>query len=324
MKRIREMGERKLLEHILSTLREKSIEGFLPVGDDAAAVSFDGKLVVASDMLVEYTDKPPRMTWRQAGRKAVVSTISDIAAKGAEPRYILVSLGLRPDMLFIDFQELWRGIVDASDEYSTTILGGDINECSTVVVDVMCIGSGDKLIPRSGAREGELVGTTGLFGRTGAGLHALLNNIEADREILEAVLNPSARVREGKALAETGAVSSCIDSSDGLAYSLWQLAEMSNVGIVIEKLPASREAVEYAEQHGLEAERLILYGGEEYELIFTFNREKEDEVRRTLSKTGCELHVIGEVINEHGVFMKSKDGKMTRLSPVGYEHFKTP
>jgi len=319
--RLSEIGEGLLLKHILDTLGDSG-DLLLPKGDDAAALEFGGRLVMAVDMFVEKTDKPASMGWRYAGYKAVAAVLSDIAAKGAEPRYLLTSLGLRGDMLFGEFEELWSGILECSRDYGVRVLGGDLSETGEVVVDVTCIGVGGNLIPRGGARVGELVAVTGAFGDTGAALHALLNNIEAEEDILMRFLKPRTRLREGRALAETGLVSACIDSSDGLAASLYHIAEASNVAIVVHKLPVSGKAGEYAEEHNLDLKELVLYSGEEYELVFTFSRDGVDRVREALEKVGCGLYVIGEVAEGRGVYLVDEEGGVEDIRFKGFEHFR--
>ena len=319
--RVSELGERFLLEYILDTLG--GVEGsLLPRGDDAADLEFSGRLVVAVDMFVEKTDKPPAMGWRYVGYKAVVSVLSDLAAKGAEPLYLLTSLGLRGDLLYEEFRELWGGVLECAGEYGVVVLGGDLGEAEDVVVDVTCIGKGERLIPRNGARPGELIAVTGPFGETGAALHALLNNVEADERLLRCFLRPRARVREGKILASTGLVSACTDSSDGLAVSLHHIAEMSNVAMVLHTLPVSEKAREYAYEHGLDLRELALYSGEEYELVFTFRREGLEEVREALNRLGCEVYVVGEVAEGSGVYLTEEGGKMVELKLRGFEHFR--
>ena len=84
---------------------------------------------------------------------------------------------------------------------------------------------------------------------------------------------PKAHLAEGLALAGCGAVSASMDSSDGLAWSLHELARLSNVGFLLESVPIAPEATEFAELNGLEACELALYGGEEYELVLTIKPE---------------------------------------------------
>ena len=320
--RLSELGEAFLLQHILDSLNDFG-DLLLPKGDDAAALKFSGRLVLAVDMFVEKTDKPHAMSWRHAGYKAVVSVLSDLAAKGAEPKYLLTSLGLRGDMLFEEFKELWNGILECTSDYNVRVLGGDLGENESVVIDVTCVGEGDNLIPRNGAKAGELIAVTGLFGDTGAALHALLNNLQADEEILNSFLKPKARIREGKALANTGVVSACIDSSDGLAASLHQIAQASNVALMIHRLPVSRKAEEYARDHNLNIRNLVLYSGEEYELVFTFSRDGLDKVERALDEVGCKIYVIGEVADGQGVYLVEDNGSVEELKLRGFEHFKT-
>ena len=116
----------------------------LPLGFDDDVVAFpmsQGRLVVLkTDMLVGSTDVPPGMTLRQAARKSVVSTVSDFAAKGVQPRGLLVSLGLPPPVRLSSVREIALGLKRGASEYGCRILGGDTSETHDFVID--CIGFG--------------------------------------------------------------------------------------------------------------------------------------------------------------------------------------
>ncbi|MEN3048354.1 MAG: thiamine-phosphate kinase [Candidatus Caldarchaeales archaeon] len=316
--RLSELGERALLRYLMPRL--KRVGEYLWAGDDGVDFLGGGRFVLTGDMLVECTDVPRGMGLWNAGWKAVTSSVSDLAAKGARPILCYVELGLRPDMTFAEFEVLWSGIEGACEAYSAALVGGDTNEARELIVGVFALGSAERPVPRRGAKAGQVVGTTGKFGRTAAGLHAVMNGVKEERwrPLVESFLRPVARVREGLALS--GHARCMIDSSDGLAASLRELMELNGVGFEIDSPPVDGLAVEYAGAFGLDPYRLVFEGGEEYELVFTFDPEDEGEVRRRLSEVGCELHVIGRVTGD-GRIMALWEGREVEVEPKGWEHF---
>src|SRR5713101_7825020 len=219
----------------------------LPLGfeDDVAAFQMSRlKLaVLKTDMLVGKTDVPPGMTLRQAARKAVVATVSDFAAKGVQPRGLLVSLGLSPPVSRTTVNEIASGLVRGAEEYHCRIIGGDTSETDDLVID--CIGFGfsetGKILRRDGAKPGDVVAVTGDFGRTAAGLRILLGRKKPwphkYSKLMSSVLHPLAKLETGLKLAQTNFVNSSIDSSDGLSWSLHEIARLSQVNMVLETIP---------------------------------------------------------------------------------------
>ncbi|MEM0383522.1 MAG: thiamine-phosphate kinase [Candidatus Caldarchaeum sp.] len=317
--RLGDLGERYLVNYILDRAQAGQ-DMMLPKGDDAAAFWFNGLMVACVDMLVWETDVPPGMTWLQAGRKAVVSAVSDAASKGARPRFLLVSLGLSSEMEFEDFKQLVEGIIQAAESYGARVVGGDLNEQRSPCVSVAVMASAKSLMSRRGARPGDLVATTGFFGRTYAGLHASLHRLEVSQNLLKAVHEPEARVVEGVVLADSGGVSACVDSSDGLAECLHLLAEASGVGVVVDSLPVDAEAEAYCVEHGLSVYDAVLYGGEEYELVFTVKSGWEKVVESCLRKVGREFKPLGQVVSEPGVYYEDGGGKRP-VERKGWQHF---
>lgn len=324
MRRLREIGEKRLLKWIAGRL--KMLEGAsLPPGDDAADLLLRGRLIVSCDMMVEKTDMPPGMSLRSVGYKAVTAATSDVAAKGGRPLAYLVSLMLPADLRVDEFEELWRGLEEAADFYGGRIIGGDLNSGDQIVIDVICMGLGDRVIPRLGARPGDVVAVTGMFGAHAAGLHALLNGIRDDplvEELITRFERPVARIEEAIALAESSAVTSSIDSSDGLAESLHLLAEANGVGFVIENPPVSAEAAEYSRRYGVNLLDLVFYGGEEYELVVTIKPGMLEEAFRAVERAGGNLIPIGRVTEGEGVKVKWF-GREMAIERRGYEHFRS-
>jgi thiamine-monophosphate kinase len=154
----------------------------------------------------------------------------------------------------------------------------------------------------------------------------LSKNVKLAGELHDAlaysVLMPHARLKEGLALGECGAVSASIDSSDGLAWSLYELTKMSGCGFVIDRVPLAEEARRFAESCQADALELALYGGEEYELIVTVKPERWRETEAAVEAVDGRLLPIGMATQQKKIVLK-KDGKKRLIEPRGWEHFKS-
>jgi thiamine-monophosphate kinase len=323
------IGERKTIELILGQL-EKMPRMPIPFGDDVSAYPINDSLlsILKTDMLIGKTDVPPGMSLWQAARKAVVMNISDFAAKGVKPKVILVSLGLPGRFSEKCAEEIGSGLNAGAREYGTYIIGGDTGEALDLVISISLFGIAKKntLMLRSGAKPGDLIAVTGYFGKTAAGLKILLDGFEARpriRKILtESILMPLARLKEGLALSLTKAITSAIDSSDGLAWSLHEIARTNEVGFLINKPPIAKEVEEFANLNRLDAFELALYGGEEYELVLTVKPNLWGKAEKAVEKVGGKLFQIGKVTAERELLLQI-DGKKSIVEPRGWEHFRS-
>ena len=322
-----EIGERALIERMLRWITP--MPGMpLPFWDDAMAVDLgDGRAVVLNtDMLVWETDVPPGMTSYQAARKAVVMNFSDLGAKGVQPQGFMASLGIPRDLEVESIEEMAQGFEAGAREYGGYVIGGDTNEASDIIISGVALGVArkDKIIKREGAKPGDILATTGPFGLTAAAFKIILEGLEAPEglreNLVESVYHPMARIVEGVALAESGAATSSIDSSDGLSVSLYDLSRSSGVGFRIKDLPNPPEVEAYAEHHELDPGDLALYGGEEYELVFTVAEGRLEDAREALAGVGCELLELGIATRETGIVMV-KNGVESPIEKKGWEHF---
>ncbi len=300
-------------------------KGYSKIGDDVAHLpSRKGRFIVKCDMLVGETDMPQAMTYREAARKALVSVISDFAAKGVKPDAALVSLGIPPTLTLRDIKELALGVKDAKEEFKFEFLGGDTNQAKDLIIDCILLGYAKHIVGRVGAKVGDLVGVTGDFGYTGAGLYALskygrVSSGFAGRAV-SAALKPKPPLELGLMLAERRLMSSSIDSSDGLALSLYTLSEANRVKIVIYEAPAPEELQDFAEENGLSWEELVFYSGEEYEIVFTTPEDKLDEVKRLAGGLGRHIKVIGRVERGKPVVEYTIAGRSKILERRGWVH----
>ncbi len=324
-----DLGERKLIKLMQSHL---SVMPNLPIpfGDDVSAVSIgSGRVaVLKTDMLIGKTDVPRGMSLWQAARKAVVMNISDFAAKGVEPTALLVSIGLPRNFIQKDVEEIARGLNTGAREYGAYVIGGDTSEASDLIVAISLFGTAKRkeLVLRSGAKAGDIVAVTGFFGKTAAGLRLLSAGHAASKGMHEVLLRsvcmPNARLCEGLSLCRSGALSASIDSSDGLAWSLHELARINDVGFVINNVPVADEVSRFAEFNGLDPSELALYGGEEYELVVIIKPKRWTDAEMAVKSVGGNLLPIGKATRNREVLL-DVNGEKSPIAYRGWEHFKS-
>lgn len=273
------------------------------VGDDAAVI---GDLVLTIDMLHESTDLPAGTTHYTAGWRAVAASLSDAAAMGADPIAAVAAYGVpafdRESLLaFVD------GARDVCTSVDTEYVGGDLDEHAELTTATAVVGRTDDPVPRSGAQPGDVVCVTGTLGRTAGAIKLFdADAIERANELFR--FEP--RIATGKALAPVA--TAMLDSSDGLARSLHQLADASDVAIAVESPLPFDEILR--ETTGDESERreLGLFFGEDFELVCTIGH---DELQAVREETPVPLTPIGRVANGAGVTL---DG--SALPDRGYTH----
>ncbi|HSV49550.1 MAG TPA: thiamine-phosphate kinase [Candidatus Acidoferrales bacterium] len=323
------LGEHEIIKIIHKRLTDMP-DMPVPFGDDVSAAPLlgGGMAVLKTDMLVAATDVPAGMSLFEAARKAIVMNISDFASKGAMPTAAIVALGLPKTLANKKaVTEIADGLNYGAREYGAYVIGGDTNETSDLIISVSLFGSSQNaLMLRSGARTGDIVAVTGLFGKTSAGLRLLEGNYKATEKmrapLVDAVYHPNARLREGLALRGYDYVSSSMDSSDGLAWSLHELGRISKVGFIINKLPVAPEAKEFALNNDLDEADLVFYGGEEYELVLTIKPDKWEEAKAVIEAVHGQLIPIGKATYEKNIIL-DLNGKKRVIEPRGWEHFKS-
>ena len=293
------------------------------IGDDVAVVPASGrKLEEKVDMLVESTDVPRGMSYRQAARKAVAACVSDFASKGVRPDSFLVSLGLRRGTTKEQVAQLARGFKDAAMEWDLKLVGGDTNEAKDMAIDCTMLGFSGKIVERRGARTGDLLVVTGRFGLEPAGLAIMTRKAKAEATFRarakDSVTNPKPKLEVGIAL--TRYLTSAMDSSDGLARSLHTLARASGVGFDVTTLPLASGVRKFAKANRLSAEELGLAGGEEYVIVGTIRKRSLPAASRAARKAKGELIVIGWVTNRAGHVVLRTGDSAAPIADEGWTH----
>lgn len=320
------LSEREVID-VLYSLFGTSPHSAIPFGDDVAAVEIKDSLlaILKTDMFVKKTDAPKGMSYHQMARKAVVATVSDFAAKGVAPLVLLSSLAFPRVYTSQVVEELARGLNEGSKEYGTTIIGGDTNEADDLIIDIIGFGLARKedIVLRSGAKPRDILVTTGMFGETAAGIKALQEDYhldEASGRFVNSVYMPKAQLNYGISLSKSKTLTSSIDSSDGLAWSIHELSKASHVGFTVTNLPISKEVIKFAKKVDSDPHNLALYGGEEYNLVCTIEEKSWQKAADAIEKVGGKLFNLGYATKNPDVVL-DKEGKKTLIKAAGWEHF---
>jgi len=274
-------------------------------GDDAAVV--DGT-AITTDMLHETTDFPDGTTRYTAGWRSVGASLSDVAAMGGEPTAAVAAYGA-PSFDRAELSAYVEGARDVCASVGADYVGGDLDAHDEFTVATTAVGRADDPVTRSGASPGEAVCVTGEWGRSAAALR-LFDAGEAGRA--NELFRFPPRAAAGRALS--GRATAMMDSSDGLARSLHQLAESSGVGFAVERsaLPVHPAVGAAADGPGDEWE-LAAHFGEDFELVATLPADAVADARAACPAALTEIGTV--VAASEGV---TADGEA--LPDRGYTH----
>ena len=341
---IKELGEFRvigILTEMLASQRSNqgnaqsfSLNLSVDNGDDTAAWSVVSSEIQSearpanelftTDTMVEGVHFTRETTsWQDLGWKSLASNISDVASMGGLPAYALITLGLPHETEIADLENLYQGMIDISNEYGLTIVGGDMVRSPVVFITVALIGvmSGEPMV-RTMARPGDLVAVSGYLGNSSGGLKLMLEGESQQSEseifLVESHRRPRPSVAIGKTLADS-AIVAAMDVSDGLGDDLSKLCLASNLSANIfdYKLPI----------HPLLRSRfpddcvgLALGGGEDYVLLFTGSPDKVNQVILELPAGAA---VVGEILHgEPGcVTVFNAQGEVIPVGKRGWDHF---
>ena len=311
-------GEFALIDRIKNKAKLYSKDVIVGIGDDTAVLNYDKNnyLLFTTDMLVENDHFSLKYsTPEQIGMKAVVQNISDIAAMGGMPRFAVISLALPSDIDVEFVDKLYDGISQRARKYKIDIVGGNIAHSKEIVINVAMIGFVEKryLALRSNAKVNDLIFCSGDVGKSTAGLGLLRNNLQG--ESIKSHLEPECRLDLTRKLVKTG-VNSMIDISDGVASEVKHICKESKVGAVIhaDKLPISKDTIIDAEKLNKNPVDFALYGGEDFELVFTASKDRLTQLKK------YDVAVIGKIVDKKYGIKLMKNSKKSELES-GFDHF---
>lgn len=314
------------------------------IGDDAAIVtSGAGKWsLLTTDLLAEGIHFDLRTAaMADIGFRAAVANLSDIAAMGGTPQYLLVSLAIPRTGARQHVLQLYKGMMAACRPHHVTLIGGDTSASADGwFINITLVGMVPprKALLRSGAQVGDLLYVTGTIGDALAGLMLLNEQPGKTRRprtaalsarhrqfLINRHLHPTARLAEGQWLSTHRVATAAIDLSDGLSGDLRHICEESHVGVDLDlsSLPLSPACRAYAASRQIDPVALALTGGEDYELLFTLSPRRKAEAERAAKLRRFRITCIGTIRPaRHGIQAISQGGTKRPLPNSSYEHFK--
>ena len=286
------------------------------IGDDAAVLAppAGGTRVVSVDACVE--DVHFRRGWITAhdvGVRAASAALSDLAAMGARAECVLIAFVV-PDAWRDRLTDVADGMGVVIRAAGARIVGGNLSHGAEFSITTTVIGAAARVVPRSGARPGEVVVVTGVLGGPGAAVRAWEAGEHPTAWCRARFASPAPRWAEGEALAAAGATA-MIDLSDGLAGDARHIAAASGVRLVLD---ATRVPV----GPGVPV-ALAMQSGEEYELLATMPAAAyEPLAARWADVSSVPLTVVGYVDAADGASDGASDA--TPSPPAGFDHFALP
>ena len=294
---------------------------WLGAGDDAAVVGA-GRLVVSTDLTVEDVHfRRGWVTFAEAGGRAVTAAASDLAAMAAAPIAVLISVAVAPGEARSVLSELGDGIKVALREIGVPLVGGDLAASpGPVVIDVTVVGGAEQPVTRSGAHAGDELWVTGVLGGSGGAVRAWLEGAEPNPSLRASFVQPTARIKEARWLADRVQVRAMIDLSDGLAGDARHLAAASGVRIVLDpRLVPVHPALPVED-----GPNLAMSGGEDYELCFVSPPGVTDPCADEFQEHfGIGLTRVGYVEEGAGVGVVGSADGWDHLAG-GFDHFSVP
>lgn len=306
------MPENHIIEKYFQSKKSNIVLG---IGDDAAVIDIpqDMQLVVSMDTLNEgvhfFTDTKPE----DIGYKALAVNLSDMAAMGAKPKWITMSLSL-PEMDETWLESFMHGFNMLANKYAIELIGGDICKGSlSITIQAHGLVKKDKALTRAGAKVGDHIYVSGELGAAGLAYLNKHANKDVNAQDLLRLNRPIPHVELGSALNEKA--TSCIDLSDGLSNDLQHILRASHVGakIFAEKLPIAKSVQEIEQQKALE---IALSAGDDYELCFTLPCELDAGVLNKYNIT-----YIGEIIEDKKLVLLDEQQNEIPFTFSGYQHF---
>ncbi len=290
------------------------------IGDDCAVLKHtkQSHLIITTDMIVENVHFS--LKWHtpfQIGSKLLEVNVSDIISMGGTPKYAFLSMCLPGNTSNTFINDFLKGLYKSAAKHKVLLIGGDTTHGSEYVFNITLLGEVDKklLCLRSMALPGDIVCVTGKLGSSEAGLNLLLSG---KKGYIDDYLNPCTRIEEeGKIIAEFA--NAMIDISDGLGSEIKHICNNSNVGAYIEcdKIPISENTLKTAKLLNKDPYDFALYGGEDFELLFTIKRTNVDKLRSCFT----DFTEIGEIHSKTKGIYLIRGNKKLKIKQ-GFDHFK--
>ena len=318
------MNEFEIIQRYLSVDGSTRKDVLTGVGDDCALLKVPRgqRLAVSMDTLISGVHFLEDANAADIAHKAVAANLSDLAAAGAEPAWLTLSLSLPQfDQQWLsDFSDGLKRMVDF---YGVNIVGGDTCRGPlSITIQAHGFVPENVFLKRNTASAGELICVTGDIGDAALGLKVAQGELSvqpsAASHLLDKYLRPSPRIAAGIALR--GRATAAIDISDGLLADVNHISRQSGVGALLrwERVPLSQAAQEIGDKQLLQ--KAALTGGDDFELCFTVNENDLEATTHALETVGTACIPVGRMTGKPGVrILHHKEEVM--LDDLGYQHF---
>lgn len=325
------IDELRALKLIKECLGKESHNVAIGIGDDCAAVTFTpGYTALATtDTQVEGTHFiTGKIDPEILARKSVAVSVSDIAAMGGIPKYILISAGLPVNLDENFLKSLLQGFINSEGEFNLKVIGGNLTGSDKIFINITALGEvpAEHIISRKGAVPGDLIFVSGTLGDSSLGSKLIRENVIRDKGkeyLISRHLNPHPRIPLGKMLADERLASSMIDISDGLLLDLSRITIENGCGaeVYLEKVPISEAYANNCPDYFDDFYSPALSGGEDYELLFTSDPANIETIRHLAHRSDISISKIGRVTNNPEIELIDSKGEKLQVSNKGFVHF---
>lgn len=331
--RLSQLGEFGMINRIHQIVDKPSGRILLGLGDDSAIIQprMGWEILVTTDALVENVHFDFSYTpFSSLGWKALAISVSDIASMGGLPLCCVISLAIPETIQIEDVESFFLELNHCARRTACPLIGGDtVASKASFFISVTVIGEVESglAVKRSGAKPGDLLCMTGQIGASRVGFDILTQKYDRSRfdYSVKRFLKPKPKVDEARNLIQKLEVTSMIDISDGLSSEINHLCRESHVGCILweDRIPISEDAIHWTELSGLNTTQYVLESGEEYELLFTIDREHFNKWKKDGDRdTSVEFSVIGEMVSHKETIFINSQGNQLPLNVKGWDHFK--
>jgi thiamine-monophosphate kinase len=322
--KLQSLTEKALISAIKEDFFSTKAGIFQGIGDDAAVIKVGNKrAILTKDLLIEGSHflsgfHAPYFL----GRKSINVNLSDIAAMGGVPEYVLLGLGIPLKQETEWIEQFFSGVKSVVQKEKIALIGGDVVRAQKVTISVTVIGKGEKVIKRSGAKPGHILYVSGTLGDAAQGLRMLKKGIRLGSGrrndfFLKTFLDPVPQIELGQMMSRSGLASAMIDISDGLSVDTAHICQESGCGAEIfsSSIPVSSQLSSVQKY----PHAFALQGGEDYQLLFSVPPEKTSQMFKVEKK--FQVTPIGHMIKEKNIFLIDKQNRRKELVVKGFQHF---
>lgn len=310
------MNEKDIIRYFINEYQDDSVD--FGIGDDAAVLNTTPghQLVMTTDTMVEGQHFVRQAPAYAIACKLMASNLSDIAAMGAIPKWATLNMTLtKLDHSWLD--GFSKGLFDCAKKNNVVLVGGDTTLGEQLNISLQLSGEVPEgcALPRNRASVGDLIFVTGQIGDAAAALECLKRH-NYDHSVLsqrqkEALYMPASRVQVAIALRDI--IHACIDISDGLLHELEIICQQSHAGAVLnlQDIPAADD---------IDLMKAIT-AGDDYELLFTADSSKTDNIFAIAEQHQCEVRIIGSMTDSHKIKLYKNSQPVDYPGCSGYDHF---